>query len=421
MSPLKGDRREFAKLPGGGYVYRLLDEAVEVEVRYLRRKDAVQHGEVDVRCSWADARHYNGSLSCSDVNLSSQTARKTLAHYCADRARTTPESFDWQHVIDAACLSVIQAERTGGEAIILDDAPEVVEKDLHILGGFTVPGDAASLLIAHGDSLKSLLLLLALGTLAQRGLPTLLLDWEWSSDRHLGRKKRLFGVDRLEGLRYLKCNAPLVVEADRIRRYCDLHKIAFIGVDSIGLACDGKLVDDDVAIRFYRALGTLPPSLCAVHVPKSSLSSDSKTEPEAFGSVFFTNLCRMSWSVKKQPGSSDDVATVGLFPKKQNDGRRVKPVGIEFTFSSAQIMARPVNLADVEGLAERLPLRTRMIEALKHGPKTFTQLAEELGAKLDSVIKAANRTEGITRLTDTPDGIHRIALTERRGMTLIKS
>ena len=46
----------------------------------------------------------------------------------------------------------------------------------------------------------------------------------------------------LDGLRYLRCHAPLTVEADRIRRYCDEHKIDLIGVDSVGLACDGKWI-----------------------------------------------------------------------------------------------------------------------------------------------------------------------------------
>ena len=48
----------------------------------------------------------------------------------------------------------------------------------------------------------------------------------------------------------------------------------------------------------------------------------------------------MSWLGKKQPGATDDVVTVGLFPDKQNDGARVKPAGLEFTFGPAQIARR---------------------------------------------------------------------------------
>ena len=203
-------------------------------------------------------------------------------------------------------------------------------------------------------------------------------------------------------------------ECDRIRRSCDLHKIAFVGVDSVGLACDGKLADDDTAIRFHRALGTLPPSLSAAHVPKNSLGPDGKGDAIGpFGSVFFSNLCRASWLVKKESGATDDLVTVGLFPQKQNDGARVKPAGLEFAFGAERIDVRTVDIATVDGLAERMPISARMAAALKRGPLTCAQLSDELGAKLDTVIKAANRSKAFTKVAGS-DGITRIALAERR-------
>ena len=234
--------------------------------------------------------------------------------------------------IDAACLECIQAERTGADVIILDDAPTIADRE-HNMFGLMVPADAASMLIAHGDGLKSLILLLVLGTLATLGKRVLLLDYEWTAARHAARKRRLFGLTawRISGI--CAATGRLSVEVEAIRRYCDAHHIDFIGVDSVGLACDGKLGDDDTAIRFHRALGTLPPSLCAAHVPKSSMGPDGKGDAIGpFGCVFFSNLCRKSWLVKKQPGASDDVVTVGLFPKSRTTAIAQRPVGIEFTF-----------------------------------------------------------------------------------------
>jgi hypothetical protein len=209
----------------------------------------------------------------------------------------------------------------------------------------------------------------------------------------------------------------LTVEADRIRRYCDEHHIEFMGVDSVGLACDGKLSDDDTAIRFHRALGSLPPALCAAHVPKSSLTPEnSKIDPVGpFGSVFFSNLCRMSWVVKKEPGASDDIATVGCFPQKQNDGARRRPVGLEFTFTSECINVRNVDLASVEGLAERLPIKARIEAVLKRGPMTYAALAEELGQKVESIQRTVSRyKDKFVVVSGQPDGIHRIALKTMR-------
>ena len=408
-----GDRRSLESLPGGGYAYVFLDDAIRIEARYLRRDHGHQlHAEIDVQCDWAGVQRHGASLSCADLNLSSQTARKSLAKHCADRAKTRPEDFDWIGALDSACLEIIRADRAGAEVIVLDDAPDVAESNFSVLG-LSIPADAASMLIAHGDSLKSLTLLLILGALAERGQRVLYLDWEWSAARHRARKLRLFGTDRIEALRYLKCRAPLVVEADRIRRYCDEHQIVFLGVDSVAPACDGKLIDDDVAIRFHRALANLPPALCAAHVPKSSIGPDGKGDAVGpFGSVFFSNLCRASWLVKKQPGAFDNVATVGLIPQKQNDGNRQPAVGVEFTFGT-RIDVRPVDLVTVDGLADKVPLPVRMAHLLKTGPMTCAAIAAELGAKVDSVHKASKRGTTFTR-KEGPDGVHLIALVERR-------
>jgi hypothetical protein len=413
VSALVGNRTAFERLPGGGYAYVLLDEGVRIELRHVRRDWRQLHAEVDVQCNWAGAARHRASIHSADVNLSKQSDRRALATYCQQRAKTRPEDFDWQGTIDAACIETIQADRKGSDVIILDDAPALAERDFDVLG-LKIPADASSIVIAHGDSLKSMLLLLVLGQLAVLGHRVLYIDYEWTAARHAARKRRLFGADRLDNLRYLRCHAPLTIEADAIRRYADEHHIEFVALDSIGLACDGKLADDDTAIRFHRALATLPPALCAAHVPKSSLGPDGKGDAIGpFGSVFFSNLCRKSWLIKKQTGATDNLATVGCFPQKQNDGERDRPVGLEFAFDVETIAVRPVNLANVDGLAEKLPLSTRMIHLLKGGPLTLAAISEELDAKLDSVIKAANRGErSFTRITGQ-DGIMRIALVER--------
>jgi hypothetical protein len=413
MSEAIGDRRVFEKLPGGGYAFTLLDDGVRIELRYIRREWRQLHAEVDVQCNWAGAARHGASIHSADVNLSKQSDRKALANYCQQRAKSRPNDCDWQGWIDAACIETIQADRKGSDVIILDDAPALAERDFDVLG-LKIPADASSILIAHGDSLKSMLLLLVLGQLAVLGHRVLYVDYEWTAARHAARKRRLLGVDRLENLRYLRCHAPLTIEADAIRRYADEHQIEFIGLDSIGLACDGKLADDDTAIRFHRALSTLPPALCAAHVPKSSLGPDGKGDAIGpFGSVFFSNLCRKSWLIKKQAGVTDDLVTVGCFPQKQNDGARDRPVGLGFAFGADVITVRSVNLANVDGLAERLPLPARMIHLLKRGPLTYAEIAEELDAKLDTVIKAANRGPSFTKVS-SKDGVTRIALMERQ-------
>lgn len=408
-----GNRKLFQRLTGG-YGLTLVDEGVRVEVRYLRREHGTLVGEMDVLCEWAGASTYlgEGSLSCADLNLSSQTARNGRGKYCAERAKTLPGAFDWTGVIDEMCRRVIEAERNGLEAIVLDDAADEGPPDDVRVYGLSIPADSHSQLVADGGGLKSLILLLVLGEMARQGRPVLYVDWEWNERRHKARKQRLFGRDRLETLHYLRARAPITQEKDHIRRVCDQRGIQFIGLDSIGAACDGKLADDDVARAYNRALDDLPPSLAAAHVPKNG--QDPKADLKAFGSAFFHNFARMTWTVRKQADDIENLATVLLTPHKQNDGARVKPVALEFTFAPARIAVQAVDPTTVEGFAERLPLPIRMRQELAHGARTYAELAAVLEAKVDSIIKAAKRGLDGSRQTFVrvrgADGINRLGL-----------
>ena len=201
-----GDRRLVQRLPGGGLAYALLDDAARIEARYLRKDHGQLYAEVTVLVDWAGVKN---PISSATLNLSSQTTRNGLASYCARRSKSE-KTFDWQDAIDSACIAIIEADRQGDDPIVLDDAVDVEDRDFHV-HGLTIPADARSMLIAHGDSLKSLILLFVLGTLAKLGYVVLLLDWEWTGARHKARKRRMFGCERLEHLHYLRCHAPLTI------------------------------------------------------------------------------------------------------------------------------------------------------------------------------------------------------------------
>jgi hypothetical protein len=76
---------------------------------------------------------------------------------------------------------------------------------------------------------------------------------------------------------------------------------------------------------------------------------------------------------------------------------------------------QPVDAASLDELVGDLKLWERVRESLKAGPRTLASLAEELGAKTDSIEKAVKRKDRIfTRISGT-DGIARIALLEGRA------
>jgi hypothetical protein len=416
-----GKNRIFVRLAGNGYALTWLDKGVRVELRNVRPYGHDVVALCDISCELPGARTAQGSLSCANLKLTSQSDRTTRAKHCAERAgtweyegngrQTKRDGMDFLGLLDEACILTLHAMRDSEPVIVLDDAPDDAETDYDV-NGFRFPADGKGAIVTHGEGLKSILLLWCAGTLERRGIPVLYLDWEWTAARHLARKRRLFGAERMPELHYLRMNTDLVRELDRVRRFCDEHRIGHVFVDSIGVAADGPLKDDDVAIRFHKALNDLPPSLSAAHIPKNAIDADARTTVHAFGSVFFENLMRQVWTLKKQESETGDVITVAATSTKQNSGARYPPVGLEFTFTDMRIAVRQVDLATVEGLAERLPLSLRMTHLLQRGPMTYNEIADALGSKLDTVIKTANRGKAFTKVPGTSGT--RIALVERR-------
>lgn len=397
--------RVFEPLPGGGYAFKCDGDGVRVEFRHLRREHFQLCAEVDVQCHWADARRLAGSdtISCADLNLSSQSARQSRAKYCRERSHPG-DPFDWSGLLDEACQAVIGAERKGAEVMVLDDAPDDTPQDF-VVHGITIPSDSHSLLVCDGDGLKSLTLLLVLGEMAKRGIPVGYLDWEWNGPRHKQRKLRLFGSARLETLFYRRGRHSLTGEIDDIRKFCDERRLAFIGIDSIGAACEGKLADDDVARAYNRCLDLLPPSLAAAHIPKAT---DPEAPAKPFGSVFFSNYTRMSWRLQKQLGASKNLVRVLYTPGKQNDGRRASPVALEYDFGPEQIQVRHLGTSLADSFT--LPLHFRLQQLMTNGDLKIAEMATKLNALPDSVEKALKRHKETFWCHPGPDGIDRWGL-----------
>jgi hypothetical protein len=404
--------RVFVRLAGGGYALTSLRDGVRIEVRHLRRERHQLHGEVEVSST---AKRIDGAtISCQDLNLSSQTAVNARAEYCAKRAQVHETEFDWHGFLDECCLQVIRAERAGSDPIVLDDAPTAEPRKDFAVHGLSIPSDSHSLLVCDGDGLKSLTLLLVLGEMAKRGIPVAYLDWEWNAARHKRRKERSSGPIEL-----INCSITAAAIRSSSNRITSAGSATIRAFNSSASTRSVRPVRGSspmmMSLEPTIALDHLPPSLAAAHVPKNvDGSNDAAVKP--FGSAFFSNYTRMSWKLKKQVGASDDLVTVLYTPGKQNDGERRKPVCLEFAFTPECIDVRHVDPTTVDGFVQTLPLHARLTHLLKGGPMTIHAMADALDAKVDSITKAVNRGEG-QQFVCVPgkDGIDRWGLLERRA------
>lgn len=378
--------RTFAARGEGRYLFDLPDIGVSVEVDRLRREHRELVGELSVRCDLAGARAVNGNLlSVADLNLSSARARLDRAKFLAQRANAN--EIDWTGILEEFAQRVLMADRSGTPAVDLRTLERPSAADALEVEAFRFPRRHPTLLFGDGGSGKSYVALWLAGRMAERGLSVALFDWELAGEDHRDRLERLFS-DGMPRIVYAKCEKPLVSEVDRLRRIVVDEHIDYAVFDSVAVACDGPPEAAECASAYFRALrGIGVGSLNIAHVSKQD-GADRKP----FGSAFWHNLARSTWYVKLADSSADtECLSLGFFNRKSNLGRIQQPVGYEVMFSDDRTEFRRTSVADNPDMSGQLSVRQRMVHVLKRGAMTFDEIASEVDARRDTVMRESRR------------------------------
>jgi hypothetical protein len=236
------------------------------------------------------------------------------------------------------------------------------------------------------------------GLRVQRGR-AMLIDYENTEATFRFRVRRLLqglGYDESEDVPFYYWPArgiPLPDQVDALRRAVERLGITLLIVDSAAPACGAAPEEAESAMRYFNALAKLGDltTLTVAHITKGS-----DTE-KPFGSAFWHHLPRRTWYVERVQEEESDQVNIGMYPRKVNDGRRPRPIGLRLLFCGEEglVMVEPAELTEVPGLAERLPLRDQVLGALRAArePLSAEEIAEVLRPN-------ASDTE-LRRLADT--------------------
>jgi hypothetical protein len=258
---------------------------------------------------------------------------------------------------------------------------------------------------------KSYLALFLAGQLARRGFTVLYADWELAADEHQERLERIFGPGELPPILYARCERPMTVEADRLRRIVDRDEVQYLVCDSVAFACDGPPEAAEVAGRYFQALRQM--RVGSLHLAHTNRSEKSDEKP--FGSTFWHNGARSTWYVKlATPSGDSSCISLGLYNRKSNLGPIRSAVAFQIAFGEGQTQFRRLDVASIDDLAEALPLWQRIKHAVGSRPLTSVALSQELGNPIDSIDKAVRRKPKLFTRVEGEDGVTRIALLEGR-------
>lgn len=404
--------REFRQTDEDSYALTLVGLGVEFQANFLRRTGYETFGELIVRCTLAGARTAHGTdiLSRGTFNFSSTETRYRRAKQLADMSKA-PE-LDWPRLLEELCVEVLAKHGEGEPAVLLSTLPKPEIDELLDVDGLRLLKRHPVIVFGDGGAAKSYLSLYVAGRLAQRGLRVGLADWELAGEDHRERLECLFGPD-MPAVWYRRCRHPLIIELDSLRRFAHKEQLDYLVYDSVAFAAHDKPEAAESALRYFAAVRQIGGG--SLHVAHTTKAEGGDQKP--FGSAFWHNAARSTYFMQRSSESADGQnITVGVWNRKANLGALAAPFGFRFTFDPGQTTITRTNLADVQDLAEKLPIRQRVAHLLRRGPLPIHAIAEELREKPDTVARIVRRSNLFTKLTNTPDGIHTIALVDRRPL-----
>lgn len=360
-------------------------------------------------------------LHHSRLNLMSPRTRADVVRACERQARG--ERRAWDELLEEAVELTVQAYRRGEPAVLMRDIEPPATAGVllpHVLDG---PG-VATIHFGMGGVGKSLEALataaaihpgsdniLGMNATARRRVGWLNFEGDGWEPRE--RLEQLLGVrgPELPDIVHVGCVGAIWDQLDRLTRIVREERIEFGVIDSVGLACGGLPPEtSEAALRFTTAFRELRvPGLLIAHQTRSG----EKTDDYPFGSVFWHNSARATWLVKREgmPGSSS--FTLALINKKSNRTGIAAPIAFDVSFADGRIRFCRRDAGEVEAVAGQMPLLYRLHQALRHGPRTVADVADEVDAKVDTVSKTFRRyAEGRGKLfvrVVGPDGVTRWA------------
>jgi len=377
----------------GFYEHRWANSDIMVKVARIR-----EHTDGRVTCEII-VRQDDKLLHQAQFNLSSQNMRAQLAKILKARYSLV----DWDEILQQVCVLTLDRIREGEPVTMLTGSGIIVPPKFLIRP--LVYLDTPVIFFGEKEVAKSQigLLLLVIAQLPwadnplrleapSRSFKGLYLDWETSrdiADYQLKMIVRGMSLENIE-IAYRRCYRPLVEDLEEIHNKIDEVQAEVILVDSLGPACAGDLNKSEVSLPFFNALRGLGVTSILI----GQTSKNEKGQRSVFGSTYFQYMARAVWEFQRAERNEHKLE-IGLFQRHANLGPPCAPLGLRFSYFEDGTIIERVDVVEIPGLAEKLPIQMQLKQLLlHHAPLTVKQIAEELELSESSIRVALHRNKG---------------------------
>lgn len=367
-----------------------LDSRFEITWRATGLKIAFSRVEVSRGnvYAWLTAEAGSRRYGPVKASLTSATGIATLVKQLTE---TDPTRAWRDHLSEATRLLLWRIEQ-GEEAVDLADVEPEPEIDLI---SPTVPMGKVAMISADVESTKSYLMLahaisaasgkvVVPGIIPNEPARVLILDWEDSQNSYAGRLRAIcrgadIDPDSLRGwISYVRCDKPLVMMAEWVRRTVREKRIELVLIDALGGALGGELIDPAVAMPFFNALRGLRCSILIAH--HENRNGDKS---KGYGGIYLAAAPRRRFSLQKSQEIGEHEVNIALSVQGANDSYKFEPLAWRVEFDQNRpaewVRWKRIKAADTPGIDQTASARARIRSLLSDGqPRTSEAIADAL-------------------------------------------
>lgn len=403
-APVSAVKFEWAKF-GMGWMATSKAHEVRIVCRKMREHSGELHCELTIQTA-AGLNMYRAR-----VNLSAPRTRNELTKHLAQRYEN-----DWMGIIERLAWDLPEKIREKDEVIVLDGSwaptptsylmnPMLEDREPTILfapGGAGKSTFAAAIAASVASGIE-----IVPGWRVNYAANVMVLDWEGSRDIWWERVKKIrAGMGEVTPemtIHYRGVTAGSLEDIiEEVAEDCDAKAIGMLIVDSVGLAAGASGERggmEDTALRLFQALRYVNKAALLIdHVNAESLKGN-QPGLKMYGSIYKMNLARNVFELRRQKDPQTDEAEFIVHHTKVNHAARLRPQRLMVRYGTDQITFHRSDIHDVD-LRASLPVRERMVEALRYGPLTTKMLAEEIEANEGTVRQELSRQNDLFGRTD---------------------
>lgn len=366
---------------GIGVKANMLHETSEKQVK----------GEITVTLNVVDKKL--SLLKYTSCNFSSPRERTSLAKTLFFKSGEAIEAGQWELIVEDFCIRTIEHYREGEPLLDAVANTEDLKPPEYLIYPF-LPLGQPSILLGPRSSIKSTLAL-AWATIAALGywnnplqlkvreeeITVLWLDYETSHKGFEYDQGRILNGLNLApfAIKYRRCFRPIVDDIERIITMVLETKARLIVIDSLGPAAGKELKESDAAIMLHNTTRSLDVTLLFLAHPPKGIESAT-----VYGSVFFENLARSIWQIKKKMAKGSDTAHLLLHHIKPYKSQEFTNQGYKVTFTPKKIVFEVEDPALHFGEADE-ENTDKVMTVLTSGGLSTQEIATETGLEPNNI------------------------------------